>query len=139
MAALTADKLIERRPAGDRNFPVSAGVKIRLGAMVAVEVPGGTLRPARANPTDIIVGISRQAADNSAGLASAISCETEAEGVYAMVNSAGGDAIALTDIGKDCYAVDDQTVALTNGGATRCRAGKIQNVTERGVWVRFDQ
>ena len=48
--------------------------------------------------------------------------------------------ITLADIGKACYAVDDQTVALTDGGGgARARAGIIHQVTELGVWVRFDR
>lgn len=139
MAALAADKNYSRRLPGDRNFPVAANVKIYMGAMVAIEAATGLLRPARATATDVIVGVSKQRADNTGGAASAISCEIESDFVVAMTNSGGGDAIALANVGADCFAVDDQTVALTNGGATRPRAGKIHNVTEAGVWVRFDQ
>ena len=40
-------------------------------------------------------------------------------------------------MGSDCYIVDDQTVAKTNGGATRCVAGKVWDVDAEGVWVEF--
>jgi hypothetical protein len=139
VAALAADKNYLRRLPGDRNFPVAAGVRIYMGAMVSIEAGTGLLRPARATASDIVVGVAKGRADNTGGAASAISCEIESDFVVAMLNSGGGDAIALVNVGADCFAVDDQTVALTSGGATRPRVGKIHNVTEAGVWVRFDQ
>lgn len=141
MTAIAANtRNINRRPLDDRNFPVAANVRIYEWAMVAIEVATGLLRPARSGtPTDIVVGVARMEANNTGGAASAISCEIESHLAYAMVNSGGADTITLADIGKDCYAVDDQTVALTNGTSTRPRAGKIHNVTELGVWLRFDQ
>jgi hypothetical protein len=139
MTALAADKTGDQRRAwGDRNLPVAANVKIWLWAMVSIDT-SGLLRPARAEATDRVLGVSRMRADNTGGAASAISCEIESDWVHAMVNSGGGDAITLADVGKDCYAVDDTTVALTHATNTRPRAGKIWNVTEAGVWVRFDQ
>jgi hypothetical protein len=53
------------------------------------------------------------------------------------VNSAAADLIAKADIGASCYVVDDQTVAKTNGGGARPRAGKVFDVDEYGVWVDF--
>jgi hypothetical protein len=139
MTALAADRsTAQRRAWGDRNLPVAANVKIWLAAMVSVD-SSGLLRPARATATDRVVGVSRMRADNTGGAASAISCEIESDWVYAMANSGGGDAITLADVGKDCYAVDDQTVALTSDTNARPRAGKVWNVTEAGVWVKFDQ
>jgi hypothetical protein len=138
VAALAADKNYLRRLPGDRNFPVAAGVKIYMGAMVSVDATG-LLRPSRETVADKVVGVAKQRADNTGGAASAISCEIESDFVVAMYNSGGGDAIAVANVGADCFAVDDQTVALTNNGGARPRAGKIHNVTEAGVWVRFDQ
>jgi len=54
-----------------------------------------------------------------------------------FANSAAADAIAADDVGKDCYIVDDNTVALTDGTGTRSRAGKIYEVDSEGVWVNF--
>jgi hypothetical protein len=138
MTALAADKNYKKRSTADRNFPVAAAVKIYYGALVAIDNTGYA-RPARATATDVVVGVAKIRADNSAGLAGAISVEIESDFAVACVNSGGGDVIAVTDIGKDCYAQDDQTVALTSNSAARPRAGKIQNVTSDGVWLRFDQ
>ena len=43
------------------------------------------------------------------------------------------------DVGADCYIVDDQTVAKTNGTNTRSVAGKIIAVDADGVWVKLGQ
>jgi hypothetical protein len=139
MTALAKDRGdVKRRRLGDRNFPVAANVVIFSGAMVSLDNTGN-LRPARASTTDKVVGVSKARYDNTGGAAGAISAEVESDFAYAMINSSAGDAIALTDIGADCYAVDDQTVALTNGTNTRVKAGVVQNVTADGVWVRFDK
>lgn len=144
MTAIATDtRQLLRRRFGERHFPVAAGVKVYAGAMIALDNTGYA-RPARPTATDVIVGVARYSFDNTGGAAGAQSAqgdtglETEAEYAACMFNSGGADTIALTDIGKDCFAVDDQTVALTNTGG-RPRAGKIHNVTSEGVWVRFDQ
>lgn len=56
-------------------------------------------------------------------------------GCFRWGNSAAGDAIAADDIGKACYIVDDQTVALTSNTSTRSVAGTIVAVDSSGVWV----
>ena len=58
-------------------------------------------------------------------------------GVFQFQNSSAGDLIALANLGADCYIVDDQTVALTNGTNTRSVAGKIRDVDAGGVWVEI--
>lgn len=145
MTAIASDtRNVARRRAGERHFPVAANVLIYTGAQVALDT-SGYIRPARATATDVVLGVARYTFDNVGGIAGAQSkqgdsgLEVESEYVVAMFNSAGGDTIALTDIGKDCYAVDDQTVALTSNSNARPRAGKIHNVTSEGVWVRYDQ
>jgi len=57
-----------------------------------------------------------------------------------FTNSATTDAIATDDRGKTCYVVDDDTVALTDGGSTRSAAGTIFDVADDGtsVVVQFE-
>jgi hypothetical protein len=57
-------------------------------------------------------------------------------GIFRWQNSASADAIAKAEIGDDCFIVDDQTVAKTNGTNTRSVAGKVVQVDAQGVWVR---
>ena len=52
-------------------------------------------------------------------------------------NSTAGDLIITTDQGKDCYLLDDQTVAKTSGGGTRSVAGRVWDLDPvKGVLVQ---
>ena len=67
-------------------------------------------------------------------MAGVVNVEIE-KGIYRFANSTATDAITTADIGNDCYMVDDQTVAKTNGSSTRSVAGKVFDVDSQGVWV----
>lgn len=58
-------------------------------------------------------------------------------GTFRFANSSGADEITLADVGKDCFAVDNQTVSLTDASGTRPKAGRIFDVDAGGVWVEF--
>lgn len=59
--------------------------------------------------------------------------------IGAFENSASSDLIAEDDIGKRCYLVDDETVALTDGSTTRSDAGLVFDVDTNGrVTVQFE-
>ena len=45
------------------------------------------------------------------------------------------DAVTQTQIGKDCYVVDSQTVAKTSVTNARPIAGKVLGLENDGVWV----
>jgi hypothetical protein len=82
------------------------------------------------------VGVVIAQANNAAGANGDITAEVR-RGVFRFGNSSAGDAITLVDVGTDCFIVDDQTVAKTNGGSTRSIAGKVRNVDSAGVWVEI--
>lgn len=135
MAALTAERDTPRRDGVDYEFPVAASSKLFKGGMVMINASSLAVKGAAATGQKC-VGIAKETADNSAGSASAINVKV-ARGVYRFGNSADSDLIALTDIGADCYIVDDQTVAKTNGSSSRSVAGKIRSVDATGVWVEI--
>jgi hypothetical protein len=57
-------------------------------------------------------------------------------GSFKFKNSAAGDLIGVTEIGRRCYIVDDETVAKTSPNATRAVAGIVQEIdADGGVWV----
>lgn len=138
MAALTAAKLMPRY--GTTPIPtrqtraVKAGVTIYPGAGVVLN--GGYLAPATTALALVSVGVADpangQAVDNSAGADGDLYCDV-IPGVFNFNNSAAADAITQADVGKDCYWVDDQTVALTDGTGTRSRAGKIHDLNDDGT------
>ena len=135
MAALSADRNTPIRTAEDFEFPVAASTLIYAGSLVCINASSLATKGAVAT-TLKCVGVAQERADNSAGAASAIRVKVR-RGCFRFANSSAGDLIALADVGADCYIVDDQTVAKTNGGSTRSVAGKIRDVDADGVWVQI--
>ncbi len=116
-------------------IPVKASTKIYAGSLVAINA--GYAVPASAAQGLIVVGRARQTKDNTSGANGDLTVEVE-RGIFRFGNSSSGDAIAQADVGKLCYAVDDQTVAKTNGdAAARSAAGIIIGLDgSAGVWVQ---
>lgn len=135
MAALTGPRNTKKRSGDMRELPVKAATKIWQGSMVAVDANGLAV-PMSTATTLRGIGRAEMPADNSGGANGAIKARVGA-GIYPFNNSAAGDLITAANIGADCYGVDDQTVAKTDGGGTRSVAGKIYDVDAAGVWVKF--
>lgn len=118
-------------------LPVAADAIIKGGAVVVLKSDGyatkattaTSLRPIGiAEPTDSI--------DNTGGDDGEIFVEVRS-GIWGLQNSSGGDEITVADIGATVYLVDDQTVAKTNGGATRSAAGAVRMVEGSLVYVEL--
>lgn len=137
MTAATAERNTAQRAADLRQLAMKAATKIFAGTMVAVDSSGWAV-PASTATTLKVVGRAEKTADNSAGANGDITVLVRRDGAYRFSNSTSTDAIALSDIGTTCYAVDDQTVAKTNGTNTRSAAGTVYDVDSLGVWVRFN-
>lgn len=135
MTALSQDRNTKRRDGKQMAPPVAAGARIFAGSIVAINA-GGLAVPGATSTTLKVAGVAEHQADNRNGAAGAIRV-TVRKGPHVFANSASTDAIALSDIGADCYLVDDQTVAKTNGTNTRSVAGKVFDVDADGVWVDF--
>ena len=135
MVALTESRLTKKRENLVFARGVAATKKIFEGALVCLSATGFAT-PGAVATTLKADGRAKTTVDNTAGADGAVKVEVE-KGTFQFANSAAGDAITIADIGNDCYVVDDQTVAKTNGGATRSIAGKIVDVDALGVWVRF--
>ena len=134
--ALTADRNTPRAE-GDLLVQGMAAVKIFAGSIVMRNSSGYLTKGATA--TGLVgVGRAEQQVDNSAGAAGALSIQVR-PGIFRFANSASADLIGITEIGKPCYAVDDQTVAKTDATGTRSIAGFVEGVDDQGVWVRCDE
>lgn len=116
---------------------VAAAVNIFAGAML-VRNSSGHILPAVTGPNLIGVGRAEAAVDNSDG-AAGDKTVTFTASRFQYANSAGADEITIADIGKSCFAVDDQTVAKTDDTAARSAVGIVEDVDAKGVWVRFDE
>ncbi|HRP19399.1 MAG TPA: hypothetical protein PK925_02120 [Alicycliphilus sp.] len=135
MTALTQDRNTLRRDGGLIEPPVAGGARIFTGALVAINAAGLAV-PGSTSTTLVGAGAALAPADNTLGAAGALRVRVDKRPAR-FANSAAADAITLADLGKDCFIVDDQTVAKTNGANTRSRAGKVFDVDADGVWVDF--
>jgi hypothetical protein len=114
---------------------MKGGVKGFLGGIAVLN--GGFLAPATAATGLIAVGIFEATVDNTAGKDGDEKGRVR-QGTFPFFNSGGADTIAQVDVPKDCFLVDDQTVAKTDGGGARSRAGKIVAIRDDGmVWVQL--
>ena len=132
MTALAAERNTPQLTEGLYGQPVKASTKIYKGSLVVANA--GYAAPGTAATGLVALGRAEQTVDNSTGANGDKSINIK-PGVFRFGNSASADAIAQADVGADCYIVDDQTVAKTNGTNTRSRAGKIHSVDSVGVWV----
>lgn len=136
MAALTANEVsivAKDEPSSVRyDLPVDAGVNCFQGAMIGMLA--GVAAPMVTATGIVAVGRCRVQADNSTGADGDLNVAVDTGVFGPYVND--GASIAASDIGSLCYAVDDQTVNLADGG-TRSVAGSIVEVTSAGVFVAF--
>lgn len=132
MAALTKARSTRKKHGGTNSRRVKASAQIWAGALVCLDA-NGFLVPGSTSTTLKADGRASESVKGGA-TDGAVSCTVDA-GVFDFVNSAAADQITLADIGTDCFIVDDQTVAKTNGGNTRSVAGRVVDVEGTVVWV----
>lgn len=137
MTALSAERNTRLRKGDTRVEGLAASVKVFAGSLVMRNAAGYLTKGATATGC-AGVGRAECTVDNSAGAANALTLDYR-QGIFLFANSGAGDLITIADIGKLCYIVDDQTVAKTDGTATRSRAGLIDGIESNGVWVRLDE
>lgn len=135
MPALTTERNTIQRDGSLLSLAIAAAVVCFAGAMVARDA-NGNATPGATATTIRGVGRVMETIDNSAGGAGDEVVPIE-KGVFRFANSAAADEITGADIGNDCYIVDDQTVAKTDGTSTRSIAGVVFDVDALGVWVDF--
>lgn len=130
MAALTASRNTKKRIGNVFGFPIKAATTVFQGGLAVLDA--GYAAPGRTAASLIAVGVFTE---NATAVAAGDASANVEAGVFKFANAAA-DPAAQADVGADCFIVDDQTVAKTNGGATRSRAGKIAAVDADGVWVQ---
>jgi len=141
MSALTSDRKTDKIGTEGSaqplilSYPVAASTKIYGGAIVALDSSGNAV-PASAAAAKTVVGRCEKLADNSAGIAGALSVLIR-QGAFKFDNSAGADAIAQANVGQLAYVVDDHTVALTDGAGLRIAAGTITNIDGTQIGVQL--
>lgn len=133
--SLTKDRNTAERAGDQITAGCAASVKCYAGGIAVLDA-SGNIKPGVTATGLICVGRFEETADNSTGLAGAVSA-TAKRGTFRFANSAAADAITAAEIGDTCYIVDDETVAKTSGTNTRSVAGIIADVDATGVWVRM--
>jgi len=112
-------------------MPVLAATIILQGIMVGITA-AGYLVPASADSSIRVIGRSEEYVDNSAGASGAKTCKVK-RGVFGWQNSATTQALSDLHVGRPCYAVDNQTVALRNPTGDYPYAGRVYDVDADGL------
>jgi hypothetical protein len=139
MAALTKERDTKYKEGSQsgaplQSLPVAATTVLWAGSLVCDNGSGYAI-PGSTATTQLAIGRCESTVDNNPGAAGDLNV-TVRRGIFKFANSSAGDLIAIDDRLADCFIVDDQTVALTNGGGTRSKAGVIWDVDADGeVWV----
>jgi hypothetical protein len=134
MAALTTSRNTLKRGPDLLVAPLAASAVIHSGALVALNAAGYAV-PGSVSATLKAAGRAQYSVNNSSGAAGAAKIEIE-RGVFRYLNH-GADLVTQADLLSDCYIIDDQTVAKTNGSNARSRAGKVLELDDGGVWVEI--
>lgn len=129
--ALTATRLTPQKETRTfRRFLVTEDEVIFQGGLVMVSTT-----------TDLLLNGATATGAVGAGMAMESVDATDDATLYCTVSmlparwNNSGATIAKGNIGALCYIVDDEAVALTDGGGTRSPAGTIVDVDDDGVWV----
>jgi len=137
MTALTDNRNTPQSIGDNRVGKAVGGVRIFAGAIV-MRTAAGLLTKGQTAAGLVAVGRADDQVDNRLGSDGDMDVPFN-PGLFRYANSAGADEITAAENGTLAFVVDDQTVAKTDGGGTRSRAGFIDHVDAQGVWVRFDE
>jgi hypothetical protein len=131
MTALTRDRNTPLKHAGIIGVPAAAGAVLHAGA-IAVANATGYGAPGSTATTLTYIGRVEESVDNTGGADGALTVLVRRLNAFKWANDG---SITQAHQGKTAYIVDDQTLAATDGGATRSAAGRIVGVESDGVWI----
>lgn len=131
MATLAAEKPRPIELGTINELPVVADDIIYEGAAVGESGTTGYVRPLVA--ADAFVGFAERTADNAGGAAGAARVRLRTRGLVQLPIA----SLAITDLGANVYASDDDTFTLTSEGNSLI--GTVHRWVETGVGVvKFD-
>jgi len=105
---------------------------IHQGALLVVAADG-FIAPATTATGLVGAGVAQESVDNTGGADGAKKIKFRS-GIFKFVKD-GTATPVQADVGNLAYAVDDQTIANTDGTGTRSKVGSIYRVESDGVWV----
>lgn len=129
MANQTAHRDYKRQDGKSIAYKAAAVGPLYIGSLIALNA-AGYAKKAADTAAEKFVGVLRYAVDNSAGAAGDKDAIVWAEGAVELAFS--GTA-TIADVGKQVYAVDDQTVALAATTTNDVLVGRITEVVSAGV------
>ncbi len=131
MTALTQDRHTHSQQCSPLSVPIAANAVFYAGAMVVLN-PQGFAVPGMTAKDVVYVGRAEEALSNVGGANGARRIEVRRLLAFKWVNDG---SITQAHLMKSAFIVDDQTVAATDGAATRSIAGRIVGIDTDGVWV----
>jgi len=134
MSLATPRATNEMLSARHRMLPVAANAKIWQGTLVILNA--GVAQPGSAVAAAVTMGIAEFTADNTGGIAGAVSVSVK-RGVFSLASDPA-DPVLPAQIGSVCYVLDDQTVSATSAAGAKPVAGRVFNIDSDGsVWVEI--
>lgn len=112
---------------------VAANVTIHQGALACASAAGYATPGATATTLTALGRAEQTVVGGSVAGTNTVQIK---RGCFHFKNSVD-DPVTIAETGKDCFIVDDETVAKTNGTNTRSKAGIVHEVDAAGVWVRI--
>jgi hypothetical protein len=131
MTVLANDRNTPLKHAGVIGVPAAASAKVYAGAIVVANATGFAA-PGSTATTLTYLGRAEESVDNTGGADGAATVLVRRLAAFKWANDG---SITQAHQGKPAYIVDDQTLAATDGGATRSAAGRIVGVESDGVWI----
>jgi len=135
MTALTKGRNTPEATGAIYSFPLLAAAVAFAGGIAVLDA-SGWCKPGVTATGLVCVGRFEATVDNTDGGNGALNVDVKS-GVFRFANSTSTDEITKSEVGDNCYIVDDQTVAKTDGTGTRSIAGRIMQVDATGVWVEM--
>ncbi len=131
-----SDRNTARKNGTAIGLKLAAGTKIDAGNMVAVNAAGFAV-PAASSADLVVMGISQETVDNTAGADGDAVVEISRKQVFCLSNVSGPRAVTQAHVGQEVYVVDAVTVDSA-GGSVQIKAGICLGVEPDGVWVEIN-
>ena len=129
---LTAGRNTPRKDGFIISMPMGSGSEIFAGALVCTNKHGFAVKGSTATDLTYQGRADEHVINTGANGESTIMVRRKQAFLY---KNEATDLVDQSAMGKDCYIVDDETVAHTNGGDTRSVAGIVIGIEANGVWV----
>lgn len=127
MAALSGPRPLRQETWSRRAFKLPTGKTAYKGGIAVYDQSVGKCIPAEtgAGQTDLfMLGLFYETVANASGADLDVVVNLKKEVRVTWMKNDGTNPVLATDLGKDIYAVDDQTVSISSATSTRSVIGK---------------